>query len=67
MKSRYGMHPSLMKPPRPQSRHELLMWDFLNARTISSALHTNPKRRLENGLKLGLMDVVRQVHTDGVK
>ena len=61
MISRYGLHPSLVKPPRAKSRHQVLMWDFLNARTISSARHKNPKRALENNLKLGLTDVVRQV------
>jgi len=59
--SRYGLHASLLKPPQPTSRHDLLAWDYLNARTISSARHKNPRRGLENNLKLGLMDVVRQV------
>jgi len=61
VRTRYGLHPSLVKPPRPTSRHDLIPWDFLNARTISSVRHKNPKRSLENSLKLGLMDVVRKV------
>jgi len=59
--SRYGLHLSLIKPPLAKSRRELLTWDFLNARSISSARHKNPKRSLENDLKLGLTDTVKQV------
>lgn len=60
-KSRYGLHPSLLKPPLAETRNELIAWDFLNARTISSPRHKNPKRALETSLRLGLMDTVRQV------
>lgn len=61
VRSRYGLHPSLVKPPRAASRNDLLRWDYFNRRTISAVGHKNPKHSLENNLKLGVIDVVKQV------
>lgn len=39
---------------------DLIEWDFL-AKSIYSASHTNPKRKMESSLREGLDDVIREV------
>lgn len=54
-----GKQPSLNKF-RPLREAEVLPWDFIS-RSLFSAGHGNPRRRVESALKEGLDDVVREV------
>lgn len=39
---------------------DLIEWDFL-AKSIYTASHTNPKRKMESSLREGLDDVIREI------
>ncbi|XP_039438411.1 chondroitin sulfate synthase 1 isoform X1 [Culex pipiens pallens] len=45
---------------RPAHLGELIEWDFI-AKSLYSAMHPNPKRKIESSLKEGLNDVVREI------
>lgn len=44
----------------PGSLDDLIEWDFLG-KSIYSALHANPKRKMESSLREGLDDVIREI------
>lgn len=54
-----GNNPSLNRHI-PESLDEIIEWDFL-AKSIYSAAHSNPKRKMESALKEGLDDVIREI------
>lgn len=54
-----GLSPNLNKF-RPKNADDIIEWDFI-AKSIYSARHTNPKRKVENYLKESLEDVVREI------
>lgn len=54
-----GKPPSLNKY-RPRREADVLAWDFIS-RSLFSAGHANPRRRIESALREGLDDVVREV------
>ncbi|XP_052870514.1 chondroitin sulfate synthase 1-like, partial [Anopheles cruzii] len=54
-----GVAPDLNRH-RPRTLDELLEWDFI-AKSLYSANHPNPKRRIESSTKEGLSDVIREI------
>lgn len=54
-----GKPPGLNKS-RPRREAEVLPWDFIS-RSLFSAGHANPRRRIESALREGMDDVVREV------
>ncbi|XP_058064132.1 chondroitin sulfate synthase 1 [Anopheles bellator] len=54
-----GVAPDLNRH-RPRTLDELLEWDFI-AKSLYSAMHPNPKRRIESSTKEGLSDVIREI------
>lgn len=54
-----GNNPNLNRHT-PEDLDDLIEWDFL-AKSIYSASHTNPKRKMESSLREGLDDVIREI------
>lgn len=54
-----GNNPNLNRH-MPDSLEEVIEWDFL-VKSVYSASHTNPKRKMESSLREGLDDVIREI------
>jgi chondroitin sulfate synthase len=54
-----GNNPSLNRHV-PESIEEVLEWDYI-AKSIYSAMHFNPKRKMESSFREGLEDVIREI------
>lgn len=54
-----GVNPDLNRY-KPSTTDDIIEWDFI-AKSIYSAMHTNPKRKIESSLREGLEDVIREV------
>ena len=47
---------------KPNTVEDIVTFDFIS-KSLYSASHSNPKRRIEGPLKEALDDVIREVHT----
>ena len=58
--NKYGFMPSLNKF-QPQSRDQLLSWEYLTGKSLFSHLNINPKHGMDGAQKTALEDIMMQV------